>query len=208
MPNDPTDLWHDPTIDIDKLTPAEQHQLTRLMRRLGMGLWETLATMRERMLFLTDPNPGTGERVTAKKLDEREDFVTRDYFDKAEVPAPDANVDIIMAMFWAERDREAFAELLADPKLTLKAVLSGMVNQELWCCFLARRDPDPRGRQRAAVMADEWRASINRALERMTCRIEKQASGGKRRVGDLPPDLPDDYSWPASDPLLGDEGHR
>jgi hypothetical protein len=27
MPNDPTDLWYDPTIDLDKLTPAERRQL-------------------------------------------------------------------------------------------------------------------------------------------------------------------------------------
>jgi hypothetical protein len=32
MPTDPTDLWFDPTIDLDKLSPAERRQLTRLQR--------------------------------------------------------------------------------------------------------------------------------------------------------------------------------
>jgi hypothetical protein len=183
MPTDPTDLWFDPTIDLDKLSPAERRQLTRLMRRLGMSLWETLATMRERLLFLTDPAPGTGERFTAKDFARRDDFVTAAYFDNAEIPAPDANCDIITAMFWAERDRENFAALLnEEPNLPLKTLISGIVNQLLWCRFLARRDPDPAGRKRAAVMATEWEGTLNRSLDRIF------GTGPKRKltVGDFP----------------------
>jgi hypothetical protein len=166
-PRDPTDLWYDPTIDPDKLSPAERRQLARLGRRLGMSLWETLLPMRERLLFLTDPAPGQGERFTAKSFDERDDFVTAAYFDNARVPAPDANVDIVTAMFWADRDRENFATLLEDPAATSKTLLSGIANQVLWCRFLARRDPDPAGRRRGAVMAAEWEAALNRTLDFM-----------------------------------------
>jgi hypothetical protein len=184
MPTDPTDLWYDPTIDLDKLTPAERRQLARLMRRLGMSLWETLATMRERVLFLTDPAPGTGERFTAKDFDQRSDFVDAAYFENAKIPAPDANVDIITAMFWAERDRENFAILFAEePNLPLKTMISGMVNQLLWCRFLARRDPDPAGRRRAAVMATEWEATLNRSLDRVFGTLPKR----KLTVGDIEP---------------------
>jgi hypothetical protein len=203
-PTDPTDLWFDPTIDLDKLSPAERQQLSRLMRRLGMSLWETLATMRERMLFLTDPAPGTGERFTAKKLDERDDFVTAAYFDKAEVPAPDANVDIITAMFWADRDRENFMTLLLEePRLTANAIISGMANQLEWCRFLARRDPDPAGRKRAGVMATRWEDTVNQALDRVYGTVPAGTGEPKRKltVGDIPqrPDeLPDYVAEPAA----------
>jgi hypothetical protein len=207
MPH-PTDLWYDPTIDLDKLTPAEHRQLSRLMRRLGMSVWETLALMRERLLFLTDPAPGTGERFTAKEFDRRDDFVDEHYFDKAKVPAPNANVDIVTAMFWAERDTHNFATLLEDRRsLPVETLLAGIENTHAWHRFLARRDPDPVGRRRSAVIAAECERMLNRL------RLKAEAIEAKRTA--KPYDAADYFAseadlpeWPESSTLLGTAGSK
>jgi hypothetical protein len=55
--------WDDPThLDPVFFTKSEQRQLQRLMRRLGMTVWEVLSMAREQVLSEIDPQPGDGER--------------------------------------------------------------------------------------------------------------------------------------------------
>jgi hypothetical protein len=205
----------DPTIpDPTLFSKSELRQILRITRRLSLTMQEVISMARERVLSEIDPAPGDGERFKFH----RPDFLTADYFQHSTVPAPDANVDLITALYWADRDEQNHKALLDEAeatgrKLPLDAIWAAMLNTWDWQRFLAVRDPDPEGRRRAAATAIECERIMNRARLKVEAYIAKHYPEHAAKAAK--PYRAEDYyadgdalPWPASDPLLGADGNR
>jgi hypothetical protein len=211
----------DPTIpDPTLFSKSELRQILRITRRLSLTMQEVISMARERVLSEIDPAPGDGERFQFH----RPDFLTADYFQHSTVPAPDANVDLITALYWADRDEQNQKALLDEAattgrKLSLEAIHQAMMNTWDWQRFLAVRDPDPEGRQRAAAALVE----IERLMRRWQLKIdgyiakhypEHIAANTAAKAKPQRPYNPRDYfvdeadipPLPDSSPLLGSAG--
>lgn len=120
------------------LTATGIHHYERLARRYRLTLTELFVMARADVLVAIDPEPGGGDRFVF----ERPNVVGLDYLERAIVPAPDANVDIVDAMSWASRDSD-IGDYLLDTYPGRPTGMSVYKNSIAWFRFWAIRDPRP-----------------------------------------------------------------
>ena len=139
-----------------RLSKPKRRQLERIARQSGMSLMEVFRLARQ--TASDDPAPGTGERFMCF----RPDFVGPDYFETANVPPPDANVDLLRAYDHWKQDIRIADELL-DNYSSPALALASHRNHLAWLRFWAARASTPERREEARADAAEHEAAMARA---------------------------------------------
>jgi hypothetical protein len=136
--------------------------LQQLSKRTGFSLQE-IAYM-ARMIAQTDYDPLPPEKWGEPfEFPERRINVTgdnRDFFDPihAEIPKPNAQVDLSIAWSEAQKDQKAIAAILARSDLSLRALQQIYTRLLEWDRFWAVRHPNPEMRKASARQVLEMEA--------------------------------------------------
>lgn len=149
----------------------------RLSLRHGASFLEIAQIIREEILSRADPlYQGEADRKpNAPNLA----IVGFDYFAKRKVPAPDANVDVLIAFDQASHD-QTIATYLLDQRPSLHTLIEIVRNQLSWSRFFAVRSPLPEDRERHATFAED----IEGYLAKLDARIKaKLRIAGGNDVG-------------------------
>lgn len=135
-----------------QLTERERQQFERLARRYSLTVLEIMGIMNELATAGFDPIEAEGK---AFEFSGGPAVVSRDYFEHRKVPAPYANVDLIVAWDQTQTDAEIGRYLLDNHPS--KAVAAAVIKNTIdWCRFWAVRHPISEGRERFKALADAF----------------------------------------------------
>ena len=125
-------------------TKAEQDHLARLARRHSLTVMEIMTVIGEviRTEFNTEHNHGKSEIVFTFI---RDNVIGLDYFTHANVPEPDAAVDLFEARARCLTDAQ-YASALLDQDCSKDFARNVLANTFAWARFWAVRFPTPEGR--------------------------------------------------------------
>jgi hypothetical protein len=155
----------------------EQRQLYEgISERTGFSVKEIVEMVREYVSAALDPIEAEGELFEFEP-DPNAPIGDLDWID-TEVPKPDAQVDLITALYKSKSDLRRCKQVLAK-RVPLGKLLAVMRNMIGWLRFRAVRDPSPEGREEAKRQLAEWERQI------AELKVEAWKSGNKAVIRGL-----------------------
>jgi hypothetical protein len=96
----------------------------------------------------------------------------------AEVPTPDAKVDIDLALTEWKRDRKNIDDIYLMGKPSIEGNWRILLNGRAWCAFSSVRHPNPAVREQQKLELHEYEGSIQRVTAKAKLCLQRRLQQG------------------------------